>query len=61
MTEKQVNVYNKKMKLRHTIAGLNIRGCVHIHNSYLYTISDAITRPPTVTDYRSEAQQDDNE
>ena len=61
ITAKQINVYNKKMKLRVTHQGLNVRGCVHIHDSYLYTVSDAIVKPPSVVNYKAEELQDGNE
>lgn len=47
------------MKTRVNIEGLNIRGCVPVHDNYLYTISDAIIQPPTVK--VSNKKNDDDE
>ena len=40
-----LKVYDKSMNLRLCFSGLNIRYCEDVHESYLYTISDQITRP----------------
>ena len=54
VTEKYIRVYDKDMKLRLQFEGLNIRSCQQVHQGYLYTISDNITKPPLITKYYGE-------
>ena len=51
VTEKQINIYDENQMPKVIIKGLNIRDCAAVHDSYLYTISDAIVSPYTVKDY----------
>lgn len=39
---------NEKIRPRIVFKGLNIRGCVQVHQGYLYTISDPILQRPTL-------------
>lgn len=45
MSTEKVKVFNKKMDLRLTFDGLNIRNAVEIHQAYMYTINDIIVHP----------------
>ena len=49
VTEQSIRVYGRNMKLRLIFEGMCIRGCQQAHQRYLYTISDTITSPPTIT------------
>ena len=53
MTEGQINIYDETQKPKFSFKGLNIRECASVHDNYMYTISDAIEIPYTVTDYRN--------
>ena len=53
MTEGQINIYDETQKPKFSFKGLNIRECASVHNSYLYTVSDSIAAPYTVTDHRN--------
>ena len=44
VTEKYLQVYDAEMSARFVFEGLNIRSCLNIHQSYLYTISDSMVR-----------------
>ena len=48
MTEKYLQVFDAEMSARYVFEGLNIRSCLNIHQSYLYTISDSIVKQPSV-------------
>ena len=37
-----MKIYDKKMKLCRMFKGMNIRGCVEIHQRYLYSIDDGL-------------------
>ena len=39
------------MKIRLAIEDLNIRNCIEIHMSYLYTISDPMGQPYGIIDF----------
>ena len=53
VSENQINIYDETQKLKFIFEGLNIRECASVHDSYLYTVSDAIEAPYTVTNYRT--------
>jgi hypothetical protein len=50
VTEKDVRIYDEDMKLRITVNGLKIRGCLDVHQDYLYSIDDNISKPFSVKD-----------
>ena len=50
VSAKKIQVYNKEMEIRLTFDGLNIRSCHDVHQGYLYTISNSLKRPYTITD-----------
>ena len=47
-------IYDSAMQSRIEFTGLNIRSCIDMHQSYLYTISDSRTQPYSVTDLTKE-------
>ena len=59
MTEKQIRVYSREMKLRLIFEGLQIRGCQSAHQRYLYTISDPIAYAPRIFDLEKGSEHEE--
>lgn len=50
VTGNHMRLYDSNLDLSRTFSGLRIRSCFQVHQSYLYTISDSIVAPYTMTD-----------
>ena len=53
-------IYDDKQKPKLIYEGLKIRECASVHDNYLYTISDAIETPFSLTDYRNDEAEVDH-
>ena len=49
ISAKKIQVYNREMEIKLTFDHLNIRSCQDVHQGYLYTISNSLKRPYTIT------------